>query len=685
MFRLVALLLLFPLSLFAQKARNYTVVTTELADKVVTANVPTTPVRLAVVPFTATAASTQASTQFGEYLTETIIAKLGNHPDRLKLFERTRLDAILKEHEFILTDMMKPAAALKIGQLAPIDALLSGTYTKLKSYTDVSARLIDVASGEILVSYNGRIKMDKNLAALFPAAGAVPAAQAQPQAQTQPTVVPVPVQVTIQNTTATPTTPAKTKEDICKEKVSAFTPKLNDLSSRDKINAVLTEAMATPFDNLCGQLHYQVMYAFTRYTIDDPSYKNFLLATLDTIAFPAGDERAYEIVRFITADKEVDGREWRASLHAVSRVGNYSLSSYINYLLAKPTTDPSLAASRIGEYFALASAGKIGLPRAVTYEIAFFEMMEGLRSNNALGQRVYQQYSKPLQLDEKGQGTLFSDLHALYKAETDRARKTEIMGWIADYVNTHDYPKAHEQLYDLAWSFNLTGNESRNEEIRREYPEADLRLLTTRCGERFAKYVMQTPYPSQQEDRVNFCVRYNIAVPGTIPTLAEAKQVLSGNNVDEQLRVMKLLVQMEDRPKSIEATVAGLFAKRSLEDRGKMDEIQTLAITVLGNCRTADAKAIAYMIDALPHYGNDTEAAKSALVKIGKPAVGPLTTRLDKTTDQDGGLQYQLIALLGEIGPDAAPAAKSIRRVLTQTRNSDVKYAAEAALQAIER
>lgn len=680
MLRTLLLLLLVPLTLWGQKARNYTVVTTELADKVVSANLPATPVRLAVVPFTATASSTQSSTQFGEYLTETVIAKLGNHSDRVKLFERTRLDAILKEHEFILTDMMKPAAALKIGQLAPIDALLSGTYTKLKSYTDVSARLIDVASGEILVSYSGRIKMDKNLAALFPAAGAVPV-QAQPAAQ--PAVVPV--QVTIQNNPTSTPARAKTKEEFCEEKVSAFTPKLNDLSAREKIEAVVTEAMATPFDNLCGRLHFHVMYAFTRYTIDHPAYKRFLLATLDTIAYPAGDERAYEIIRFITADKQVDDAEWRASLHAVTRVGNYSISNYLNYLLSKPDTDPVTATNRIREYFDLASAGKIGLPRPVSYETAFFEMMEGLKSNGALGQGVYEKYSQPLRLDEKGQATLFSDLHALYKAEPTAARKTEIMGWIAAFVNTHDYPKAHEQLYDLAWSFNLTGNESRNEEIRREYPESDLKVLVSKCSAQFGKYVRATPYPSQQEDRINFCVKYNIPVPGVIPTLDETKQILGGNNLDEQLRVMKLLAQMGDRPKPIEGSVAALFSRRTLEDRGKLDEIQTLAITVLGNCRTPDAKAIAYMVDALPHYGNDTEAAKTALVKIGKPAVPGLMQRLDKTTDQDGGLQFQLITLLGEIGPDAAPAAKSIRRVLSQTRNSDVKYAAEAALQAIEK
>jgi hypothetical protein len=89
------------------------------------------------------------------------------------------------------------------------------------------------------------------------------------------------------------------------------------------------------------------------------------------------------------------------------------------------------------------------------------------------------------------------------------------------------------------------------------------------------------------------------------------------------------------------------------------------------------------MIGTLPHYGNDTEAAEEALVKIGKPAVPALINRLDKTTDQDGGLQFQLITMLGKIGKDAAPATKSIQRVLKINSNSDVQYAGEAALQAI--
>jgi hypothetical protein len=446
----------------------------------------------------------------------------------------------------------------------------------------------------------------------------------------------------------------------------------------------VNEALKTPFDNLCGKLHYDVMYYFTRFKIDSKDYKNFLLHTLDTITYPAGDDRAYEIVRYLSNDGIVDDTEWKSSFTALARVGNYSLSNYLNYLVAKTTNTDAEQKARIASYFKLASENKLGLPRPITFEMAFVEMMEGLKSNQPLRQHVYETYSSRLTPDEKLKSTLFSELTNMYKDETNRARKTELIGWLSAFVNANEYSKAHEQLYDFAWNFKLTYSESRNEEIRKEYPEADLIVFTKKCRDKFSAYAMLTPYNSQKEDRINFCVKYNIPVRGVIPTLEEADAILKGNDLQEQLRVMKLLVLMDTKPKKIESTLVNLFSKRSLEDRSTMTAIQTLAIQVLGTCQTSNPKAIDYMISVLPHYGNDTEAAKEALVKIGKPAVKPLTTALDNTTEQHGGLQFQLITLLGKIGKDAAAAEKSIQRLLNASRNSDVKYAAEAALQSIK-
>ena len=677
--RLILCLCILPLALQAQKPASYAAVTNELSQKIIDAPYAKLPQQLAVVPFTATASSAQNSKAFGEYLTETIIGSISGHPEKLKLFERTRMDAILKEHEFILTDLMKPAAALKIGQLAPIDALLSGTYTKLKSYIEVSARVIDVTSGEITMSYVGRIKMNKNLSALFVPGTTVTESTSQAVNNTTP------VQITINNNVNDNViSKSKSKEEICHEKVAAFRPRLNDLSSQEKITAVVDEAVKTPFDNLCVQLHYDVMNYFTRFKLDPDEYKTFLLHTLDTLRYPAGDDRAYEIVRYITNDAQVDEREWKSSFAMLTRVGNYSISTYVNYLIAKSTNPEAEQKARIAQYFATASENKLGLPRPVTYEVAFVEMMEGLKSNQPLRQSAYETYSPRLAPDDKLKATVFGELSSMYKEETNPSRKTELMGWLASHVNANDYPKAHEQLYDFAWNFKMTYNEGTNAEIRRNFPEEDLRLLTQQCRDKFSKYALMTPYPSQKEDRINFCVKYNIAIPGVIPTLDEADAILKGNNLEEQLRVMKLLVLMDTPPKKMEGTVIALLNKRSLEDRATMNEIQTIAITVLGNCKTQDAKAIDYMIDVLPHYGNDTEAAMEALAKIGKPAVKPLTTRLDKTTDQDGGLQFQLITLLGKIGKGAVGSEKSIQRVLSISRNSDVRYAAEAALQSIK-
>jgi hypothetical protein len=251
-------------------------------------------------------------------------------------------------------------------------------------------------------------------------------------------------------------------------------------------------------------------------------------------------------------------------------------------------------------------------------------------------------------------------------------------------VNANTYDKAHEQLYDFVRNFELTLNEERNKEIRKEYPEDDLRVLITQCREKFSSYALLAPYQSQREDRIKFCAIHAIPVPGAIPTLDEAAVILNSNNLEEQLRVVKLLTLMGDAPGKIESSIVALFDKRSLDDREKLKEIQTYGIVILGNTKSTNAKAIGYMISTLPNYGNDTEAAKMALEKIGKQAVLALQNRLDKTTDQDGGSQYQLITILGKIGKDAAGAIKSIQRVAAQTRNADVKYAAEAALQMIQ-
>src|SRR5690606_12240426 len=251
-------------------------------------------VRLAVVTFVPLQTSGNV---FGEYLSESIVGRLSTHAGKLKLFERKRIDAILKENEFMLSGMMKASEAIRIGELLPIDAIFYGTYTRLKNYVAVTGRLIDVVSGEILMSSSGRIRLTRNIKTLFPES-AVAASTPEMAPANNP------------NTAASPPR-SESADEMCRASVEKFRTKLQDLSTPDKIDAVTAEAMRTPFDNRCGQLHYHLINALTRYSITPDRYKAFLLATLDTIAYPSGDDRAYSILSYVTSDRHVDDGEWR--------------------------------------------------------------------------------------------------------------------------------------------------------------------------------------------------------------------------------------------------------------------------------------------------------------------------------------------------------------------------------------
>lgn len=656
----------------AQKARDYAAVMNDLAAKLRAAHLSNQPIRLAVVPLVNTQSS--YSNRFGEYVTESLISKLSDQPGKYTVFERKRLDAILREDELILSDLMLPEAAQKIGQLAPIDALFSGTYTKLKTYVDISARLIDVTSGEIRVSFSGRIKMTRNLRILFPVD--------EEKENSTPLIV---TQQPKQKANDLTISKGPSNEERCKQYVKDFQIKLNDLSTKERVDAVVKEAMRTPFDNQwCGKLHYEVLYSLQRFKIKSGEYDAFLLATMDTIRYPSLDDRSYQIIRFLSSDSIVDAKEWKVGLKTISRIGDYTLSNYLSYLLARTKSTADESHQRIDAYFQLVNAQKIGLPKPIGYNQAFFEMMEGVRPNQALRKYVYENYSRAVALDVKSAGTIYSTLHSMYQEEEDRAEKTRIIHWIADFFLHHEDEKSHEHLYDMAGSFGLHSNDARNREIMAEFPESDLKILVERCKDQFSTYALKTPYPNQQEDRIHFCVKYEIPIPGTIPTMSEAEVILNGNNLNEQLRVMKLLVQMNDRPRPLENTLVNLFSKRSLEDKATLNTVQSMAVIVLGNMKTANSKAIDYMVATLSYFSQEADYATEALIAIGKPSVNALIKKLNSTTDQDGGVRYRIIVILGKIGPDAKAALPVFKKIMNENRNEDVRYAIEAAMQSIQ-
>jgi TolB-like protein len=678
------ILLLIPVITYSQKAQDHASVVNALAQKIAETSFSKKPVHLAIVPFVPTQGNGTVVNTYGDYLTESIIGKMSENTSVFKTYERKRLDAILKENELMLSGMMKPSEALKIGELLPIDVLFSGTYTKLKSYIDVSGRLIDVTSGEILMSFSGRVKLTKNIKTLFG------------ENEDEPATTTTNIIIANNGSSEKGSANTVTKPDmetICKQKTDNFSAKLHDLSTTEKVNTLVNEGMKTPFENNCGKLHYYLIDALARYNLQQEGYKKFLLSTLDTIAFPSEDDRAYSILSYLTKDGVADEAEWKSGFIAVKKIGNYTLSTYLGFLLGK-INEPDLQTrqKRIDLYFNELNKGLIGLPRPIDYNKGFFEMMEALGGSQPLRLYTYEKYSnKVVTESELVVSTHLMYLKRMYEEENDPALKSKVMTWITDYFNKHTNKKSPEQLYEFAYDFEIEPNQGnnhyiteRNTERLTKFPASDLNILIQRCRDKFSNYAVQTPYPSQKEDRINFCVRHSIPVAGEIPSIAEAETILRGNNINEQLKIMKLLVQMGEHVRPLEKTFIALLDKRSLDDKETLLEVQSIAIEILGKLRSIDTKAIDHMVARITSYNyKESDSAKEALIAIGKPAVKSLLSKLNATTIHDGGLQYQLVVILGKIGKDAKPAEASLKNLLAKSSNTDVRYAIKASLQAI--
>ncbi|MBZ0247700.1 MAG: hypothetical protein K8H85_17290, partial [Cyclobacteriaceae bacterium] len=423
--------------------------------------------------------------------------------------------------------------------------------------------------------------------------------------------------------------------------------------------------------------------------IEHPGYRDFLLKTLEGVALPSKDDRASEIIRFLCKDRDLNTKEWSTVLSAITRV-EYGLYRYLDPVF--DVADMSTSKKRIDEYFQLVNSQKLGLPQPAPYDLAFYQMMQGLGKHQELLLYTYEKYADKLG-EEKAYSVSQHQLYLnrMYKAEENVETKTKVLRWIAAYFQNFQSEKNGEKLYDFAYSFRLRENKSgnksidlQNEETMKLYPESDLQLLVTLCKDLFSKYAKDTPYPSQQEDRINFCLAHDIPVPGAIPTLEEADQILRGDDLREQERIMKLLVQMGDKPKPLEKTLIALFDKRSLEDKNQLIAVQSYAIKVLGNIQTKDPKAIDYMIGKLMSYNySENDNSEEAITKIGKPAIQPLINKLKTTTIHDGGLRYKLVVLLGKNGKDAKAAEPLLLKIQKESTNKDILYAIEAALQAI--
>ena len=81
-------------------------------------------------------------------ISEQLRAELMKYP-KFRLIERSQMATILKEQGFQQTGCTSDACAVEVGQLLGVQNIIVGTVGKAGSYTMLTVRILDVATGEV--------------------------------------------------------------------------------------------------------------------------------------------------------------------------------------------------------------------------------------------------------------------------------------------------------------------------------------------------------------------------------------------------------------------------------------------------------------------------------------------------------------------------------------------------------
>jgi TolB-like protein len=120
--------------------------------------------RIAVVDFTDLQGNV---TELGRFLAEEFSVALLGAGQGFELVDRTHLQSLLKEHKLSTTGLIDPATARQLGQIAGVDALVTGTITPFGESVRLSVKILDASTAKLIGATAGEIPKTKAIEELL--------------------------------------------------------------------------------------------------------------------------------------------------------------------------------------------------------------------------------------------------------------------------------------------------------------------------------------------------------------------------------------------------------------------------------------------------------------------------------------------------------------------------------------
>ncbi|HEX4963235.1 MAG TPA: FlgO family outer membrane protein [Thermoanaerobaculia bacterium] len=131
-------------------------------------------------------------TILGTYVSEELVTDLfiiGG----MEIVERTMLDRVLGEIKLGQTGVIDPETAKRVGKVAGVDAIVTGTITDLQSYVALNCRLIDAQTGRVFGAAQTKIVKDDDVRKIMGSAPPSPGRDGGQPQQPEPPTKPKPV------------------------------------------------------------------------------------------------------------------------------------------------------------------------------------------------------------------------------------------------------------------------------------------------------------------------------------------------------------------------------------------------------------------------------------------------------------------------------------------------------------
>jgi TolB-like protein len=125
-----------------------------LAAKIAAANRK----KVAVVDFTDLQGN---ATQLGRFIAEELSIALAEDARQFEVIDRTSIRVILQENKLASQGLIDPATARKLGQIAGVDTLVSGTITPLGDTVHVGIKALDTESAMVITGLTVEIPRTK--------------------------------------------------------------------------------------------------------------------------------------------------------------------------------------------------------------------------------------------------------------------------------------------------------------------------------------------------------------------------------------------------------------------------------------------------------------------------------------------------------------------------------------------